>query len=161
MAAKPGNMFPIETINRQGSFCLRPASDFEAAYRRVKKPPEEWFVAGYFQAKAGNKTEALEKIRQLLEKRNASQPTGLPNCGSVFRNPPQNYAARLIELCGLKGYKKGGAVVSEKHANFIINEGSATATEIESLVEEIKAVVEKKQGICLIPEVCMIGRSTR
>lgn len=151
----------VETINRRGEHKLRPASDFETGYRHVKKFPEEWFVAGHFEVQAGNKADALEKIRQLLEKRNASQPTGLPNCGSVFRNPPENYAARLIELCGLKGCKKGGAEVSEKHANFIINAGNATAAEIEALVEEIKMIVEKKQGVSLIPEVCMIGKLTR
>lgn len=151
----------VETINRLGEVKIRPAADFEASYRHVKRPAEEWFVAGYFQAQAGGKTEALEKIRQLLEKRNAAQPTGLPNCGSVFRNPPANYAARLIELCGLKGYKKGGAVVSEKHANFIINESNAKAADIEALVNEVKAIVEDRQGIRLIPEVCMIGKPAR
>ena len=150
----------VETIDRHGKIRLRPAADFVASYRHVKKPAEEWFVAGHFQAQPGDKTESLEKIKQLLDKRNASQPTGLPNCGSVFRNPPGNYAARLIELCGLKGYKKGGAVVSEKHANFIINENEAKAADIEALVEEIKVMVEDKHGIRLIPEVCMIGRST-
>jgi UDP-N-acetylmuramate dehydrogenase len=148
----------VETIDRNGECRIRPLHDFEPLYRHVKKPAEEWFVAGYFQAQAGDKTEALEKIRQLLEKRNAAQPTGLPNCGSVFRNPPGNYAARLIELCGLKGYKKGGAVVSQKHANFIINEGYAKAADIEDLVNEVKAIVEDRQGVCLIPEVCMIGQ---
>lgn len=151
----------VETINRHGERKLRPATDFEASYRHVKRPEDEWFVAGYFQVATGDKTEALEKIRQLIEKRNASQPTGLPNCGSVFRNPPDNYAARLIEQCGLKGFKKGGALVSEKHANFIINDGNAKAADIEALVEEIRAVVETKQGIRLIPEVCMIGKSAR
>lgn len=151
----------VETINRQGKRQFRPFSDFEASYRHVKRPADEWFVAGHFQVQSGDKTESLEKIRQLIEKRNASQPTGLPNCGSVFRNPPENYAARLIEQCGLKGYKKGGALVSEKHANFIINSGTAKAADIEALVEEIRASVEKMQGIRLIPEVCMIGKLTR
>jgi UDP-N-acetylmuramate dehydrogenase len=151
----------VETLNRQGEHKLRLASDFEASYRHVKRPSDEWFVAGYFQVAAGNKAESLEKIRELIEKRNASQPTGLPNCGSVFRNPPQNYAARLIEQCGLKGLKRGGALVSEKHANFIINNGNAKAADIEALIEEIRAIVETKEGIRLIPEVCMIGKSAR
>lgn len=151
----------VETINRSGERKLRPAADFVVSYRHVSRPEDEWFVAGHFQVSSGDKTLSLEKIRQLLEKRNSSQPTGLPNCGSVFRNPPQNFAARLIESCGLKGFKKGAAVVSEKHANFIINEGSAKAADIEALVEEIRAIVEDKEGICLIPEVCMIGKSTR
>lgn len=148
----------VETLDRFGKHRIRPASDFKFGYRHVNKPAEEWFVAGHFKAEVGDKEVALEKIRQLLEKRNASQPTGLPNCGSVFRNPPGDYAARLIELCGLKGYKRGGAVVSEKHANFIINEAHAKASDIEGLVNEVKAIVEEKQGVCLIPEVCIFGK---
>lgn len=151
----------VETINRDGELKLRPASDYEFAYRHVKKFNDEWFAAGHFKLTLGDKNQALEKIRQLLEKRNASQPTGLPNCGSVFRNPPGNYAARLIEQCGLKGFRKGGAQVSEKHANFIINDGNAKAVDIETLVEEIRSIVEDKQGVRLIPEVCMIGKTIR
>ncbi len=147
----------VETLDRRGEKRLRPVSDFTFSYRHVKKPAEEWFVAGHFLTQSGDKNEALEKIRQLLEKRNAAQPTGLPNCGSVFRNPPGDYAARLIELCGLKGYKKGGALVSQKHANFIINEGQAKAADIEALLNEVKVMVEEKQGIRLIPEVCILG----
>jgi UDP-N-acetylmuramate dehydrogenase len=110
----------VETINRQGEQKIRPASHFKSSYRHVQRPESEWFVAGYFQLSPGDKTASLEKIRQLLEKRNSSQPTNLPNCGSVFRNPPGNFAARLIEECGLKGLKRGGAAVSKKHANFIV-----------------------------------------
>lgn len=150
----------VETINKRGEKKIRPASDFEIAYRHVKKAADEWFVAGHFQLTEGDKTTSLEKIRHMLEKRNAAQPTGLPNCGSVFRNPPQNFAARLIEECGLKGFKKGGAVVSEKHANFIINQGEAKASDIETLVEEIIAIVEEKFSIRLTPEVCIVGKTT-
>ncbi len=101
----------------------------------------------------------MNKIRALLESRNASQPTGTANCGSVFRNPPGNHAGRLIEQCGLKGKTLGGASVSTKHANFIINDHQATAADIEDLIAEVGSIVEAKTGVRLITEVCIIGRS--
>jgi UDP-N-acetylmuramate dehydrogenase len=82
---------------------------------------------------------------------------GLPSCGSVFRNPPGDYAARLIEQAGWKGRCVGGACVSEKHANFIINHNAATAADIENLIEQIKASVKNMSGINLIPEVHIVG----
>lgn len=149
----------VETMNRLGDLREHLPSDYEVAYRHVKGPDNEWFVSGYFICIKGEKSQLLSNIHQLLEKRNASQPTGLPNCGSVFRNPPGNYAARLIEQSGLKKMAIGGAYVSEKHANFIINDGTATAADIESLIFYIKEQVLQKQGVHLVPEVCMIGKS--
>ncbi|MEO8402031.1 MAG: UDP-N-acetylmuramate dehydrogenase [Gammaproteobacteria bacterium] len=151
----------VETVDRQGKKRIREAADFEVAYRHVKRPQDEWFVAGHFELMIGDKTKALADIKSLLAKRNAAQPTGLPNCGSVFRNPPDNYAARLIEQCGLKKTSIGGAYVSEKHANFIINGGDATANDIESLILHVHSTVEKQQGVKLIPEVCIIGNAER
>lgn len=148
----------VETINRHGDIKIRPASDFEVGYRHVVRPAEEWFVAGLFSLQPGDKEQSLHAIRDLLERRSNTQPTGLANCGSVFRNPPGNYAGRLIEECGLKGKQLGGARVSEKHANFIINENNATSTDIENLINEVRYVVENKTGVRLITEVCMIGK---
>jgi UDP-N-acetylmuramate dehydrogenase len=148
----------VEVMNRAGERELRPVSEFEIGYRHVKRPPEEWFIAGHFKLLPGEKTHSLENIRVLLEKRNASQPTGLPNCGSVFRNPPGQYAAKLIELSGLKGTTIGGASVSHKHANFIINDGGATANDIETLIYHIITTVMQEHDVSLIPEVCFIGR---
>lgn len=150
----------VETVNRNGQLQTRPATDYQINYRQVKGYPDEWFVAGHFQLALGEKTRALADIRVLLEKRNASQPTGLPNCGSVFRNPLGQHAAKLIEQSGLKGARMGGAIVSQKHANFIINEGNATATDIEALIEQVKEVVLQKHAVQLVPEVCIIGRTT-
>ena len=93
----------------------------------------------------------------MLEKRALTQPTNKPTCGSVFKNPPGDYAARLIEACGLKGYVMGGACVSEKHANFIENTGSATAADIEGLIEYIQLQVKQLKGISLQTEVCKVG----
>jgi UDP-N-acetylmuramate dehydrogenase len=149
----------VETINRSGEIKIRPISDFQIGYRHVVRPEGEWFVAGHFTYLPGDKEQSLNHIRTLLEKRNSTQPTGTANCGSVFRNPPGNYAGRLIEDCGLKGKHIGGARVSEKHANFIINESSATSADIENLIADIGATVEQKTGVRLITEVCIIGRS--
>jgi len=93
----------------------------------------------------------------LMEKRSASQPLQLPNAGSVFRNPPGDHAAKLIEGCGLKGKRIGGAQVSEKHANFIVNTGEATAADIENLIEEVQATVAAQTGVQLHPEVRIVG----
>jgi UDP-N-acetylmuramate dehydrogenase len=148
----------VETINRRGEIKIRPLSDFQVSYRQVVRPTDEWFVAGHFSLKVGDKEKSLNEIRLLLEKRSHTQPTGTANCGSVFRNPPGHYAAHLIEACGLKGKNIGGATVSEKHANFIINEHQATAHDIERLITEVRATVEQKTGVGLTPEVCIIGR---
>lgn len=148
----------VETINRQGEIKIRPLTDFEVSYRHVVRPENEWFVAGHFALESGDKEHSLNQIRELLEKRNNSQPTGTANCGSVFRNPPGNFAGRLIEECGLKGIQLGGASVSTKHANFIINEQGATSADIENLIANVGATVEAKTRVRLIPEVCIIGR---
>lgn len=146
-----------ETIDRQGHIRLRPLSDYEPHYRHVIRPPEEWFTAAYFKLISGDKTESLEKIKTLLAHRAATQPINLPNCGSVFRNPPNNYAARLIEACDLKGFRIGGASVSTKHANFIINDQNATALDIEKLIEHIQQIVKNKFNLELIREVQILG----
>lgn len=152
-------VYQVETIDRLGNRRIRAATEFEVGYRQVKKAENEWFLAGYFRLTPGEKNRSLNEIRVLLEKRNNAQPTGLPNCGSVFRNPPGGHAGRLIEQCGLKGMTIGGAQVSEKHANFIINEGNATALHIEELIAHIKAKVLEQHGVQLIQEVCIIGKA--
>jgi UDP-N-acetylmuramate dehydrogenase len=94
----------------------------------------------------------------LLARRIATQPLDLPNAGSVFRNPPGDHAARLIESAGLKGFAIGGARVSDKHANFIVNPGRrASAADIERLIEHIREVVAVQTGVTLEPEVRVIG----
>jgi UDP-N-acetylmuramate dehydrogenase len=148
----------VETINRRGEIKIRPASDFKVEYRHVQLPADEWFVAGHFSLIPGDKEKSLQDIRTLLEKRSDTQPTGTANCGSVFRNPPGHYAGKLIEECGLKGMQVGGALVSHKHANFIINEQNATSADIEVLIAEVGDAVLQKTGIRLTPEVRILGR---
>jgi UDP-N-acetylmuramate dehydrogenase len=147
----------VITLNRHGEKKTRLPSEYNIAYRHVSVFPDEFYLAAQFQLKPGTKEKSLAKIRTLLSHRAATQPTNEPNCGSVFRNPPGDYAARLIESCGLKGLKVGAASVSTKHANFIINEGHATAADIESLIEKITDIVFQVHHIQLIREVRIIG----
>ena len=118
---------------------------------------DEWFLGGWFTVPAGDGKASAEQIKQLLAKRLASQPLNMPSAGSTFRNPEGDFAARLIEASGLKGTTIGGAQVSEKHANFIVNLGNASAADIEALIEHVKTTVRTKQGVALIQEVKVIG----
>jgi UDP-N-acetylmuramate dehydrogenase len=102
----------------------------------------------------------MDKVKTLVHERREKQPLGLPSCGSVFRNPPDDFAARLIEETGLKGHSIGGATVSTKHANFIINEGTASAADIEALISHIQKEVAAKHDVFLRPEVHIIGESS-
>jgi len=151
----------VETIDRFGEIRLRQAHEFTVGYRSVKLPANEWFVAGYFSLTPGDRESSLASIKKLLNQRNAAQPTNLPNCGSVFRNPPNDFAARLIEQCGLKNSRIGGAAVSEKHANFIVNDQLATAADIEKLIYHVQQVVATRCGVTLVPEVRILGEVIR
>jgi UDP-N-acetylmuramate dehydrogenase len=150
----------VLTVDRFGTLRNRSPHDFLIGYRSVKGPENEWFLACELQLQPGDVAVSRERIRTLLAKRSASQPIGQPNCGSVFRNPEGDHAARLIEACGLKGHRIGDACVSEKHANFIINTGAAKAADIEALIQLIQATVEQTFGQRLIPEVRIVGEET-
>ncbi len=147
----------VEMINQKGQLIRRDKNEFNVAYRSVKGREQEWFIAVEIVLNKGASLLSQQKIKELLEKRNQTQPTNKPTCGSVFKNPPGDYAARLIEACGLKGFAIGGACVSEKHANFIENKGQATAKDIEQLIEYIQNQVKEQHGIQLETEVCKIG----
>ncbi len=149
----------VETVDRSGELRRRDRAEFKVAYRQVEKPvAQEWFLSADFRLPPRG-TDTGAEIKSLLQRRNQSQPVGQPSCGSVFRNPPGDHAARLIEACGLKGHCIGDACVSEKHANFIINTGSARAVDIEKLIELLRDRVEQKFGIRLMPEVHIIGEA--
>ena len=153
----------VHTVDRQGSLRWRPVEDYAIAYRHVSllAAAEEWFVGARFRLGTGDRAASKQQIKQWLDTRRARQPLNLPNAGSVFRNPPNDHAARLIEMAGLKNYRLGGAEVSGKHANFIVNpEGKATAADIEALILHIQAIVERQYGIHLIPEVRIAGVAT-
>lgn len=147
----------VETLNRKGEITKRDASEFEYGYRFVSGLQEEWFVSATLRLEKKQAENNTIEIKQLLAKRAVSQPTGVASCGSVFRNPEGAYAAQLIEECGLKGKRIGGAVVSEKHANFIINENNATAEDIETLIYFVQKTVNDIHGVLLQPEVKIVG----
>ena len=145
----------VLTIDRHGTVRTRPRTDFAIAYRTVRGPAE-WFLGATFRFEHDAES-SMATIKAMLARRNAAQPLGLPSCGSVFRNPAGDFAGRLIEQAGLKGRRIGGAMVSEKHANFIINAGDATAADIEALIDEVRATVERQFGARLELEVRVIG----
>jgi len=148
----------VQTIDRGGGVKDRGRSEFTVGYRTVAGAADEWFLNATFRLEPGRETEAAT-MKGLLDKRSASQPLGRPSAGSVFRNPPGDYAGRLIEDAGLKGASKGGAMVSDKHANFIINAGNATARDIEELIAEIRARVRASSGVDLELEVRVLGEA--
>jgi len=147
------------TIDRRGELRQRLPQDYAIGYRHValSEQGEEWFVAAWFQFTPGNGKSARTRIKEMLSRRISTQPLTQPNAGSVFRNPAGDYAARLIEASGLKGLTIGGAQVSEKHANFIVNLGGASATDIENLIELVRTTVKQKSGVELVSEVRIIG----
>ncbi len=146
----------VRTIDRSGEIHERAPSEYSVGYRSVTGPTNEWFVEATFSFEPDVKP-SIETLNAMLDRRKKTQPLGLPSCGSVFRNPPNDHAARLIEAAGLKGFSIGGAEVSEKHANFIINTGGATATDIEELIEHVRQTVIETHGVELQHEVRIVG----
>ena len=169
----------VHTIDRAGQLHERTPAQYKIAYRTVHlkaeggrrkageihpsslilHPSEEWFVAATFRLASGSGEESRGRIKELLERRIAGQPLDQPNAGSVFRNPKGDHAARLIEACGLKGRVIGGAMISPKHANFIVNLGGAQAADIEALIELAQSAVKERFGIKLEREVKIIGEA--
>lgn len=150
----------VRTVDRAGEIHERAPGEYTVGYRSVTGPPNEWFLEAIFRFDPGA-TASMDTLQAMLERRKQTQPLGLPSCGSVFRNPPHDHAARLIEAAGLKGFSIGGAEVSEKHANFIINRGDATATDIEELIEHVRRSVTEAHGIELVHEVRIVGELPR
>lgn len=167
----------VQVVTRDGRLLTRTPDEYDIGYRSVAKREtgkvksdschlspvtfndQEFFVGAWLKFGPGDGAVSRARIKELLSKRIASQPLSLPNAGSVFRNPPGDHAARLIEQCGLKGVRIGGAEVSEKHANFIVNTGDASASDIEGLIELVRRTVASQTGVELHPEVKIIGEA--
>jgi UDP-N-acetylmuramate dehydrogenase len=159
------HVLSVETIDRRGQRRERTPQDFSIAYRHVepldpsqRATAEEWFLSAelQFEPRTG---EPRNSVRSLTERRRQTQPIGRWSCGSVFKNPPGDHAARLIDTAGLKGYRFGDAVVSDKHANFIINDGHASATELEQLIRHVQQTVARVHGVTHETEVRIVGES--
>jgi UDP-N-acetylmuramate dehydrogenase len=162
----------VETIDRAGTLNVRTPQHYTIGYRSVESRSyqmsgttgasayeggQEWFVAATFRLPHGDGEQSRTTIKKLLAQRIAAQPLGIPNAGSVFRNPPGDHAARLIEACGLKGRCIGGASISAKHSNFIVNNGGASAADIEALIELTQNTVQQQFGVYLEREVRVVG----
>jgi UDP-N-acetylmuramate dehydrogenase len=147
----------VLTIDRSGGTHRRVPGEYRIGYRDVTAPvADEWFVEARlsFERRPGAHA---DEVKKLLERRRASQPIGEWSCGSVFTNPPNDHAARLIEAAGLKGYRIGDASVSLKHANFIINHGNARAADLERLIAHVRDTVLAVHGVALHTEVRIVG----
>jgi UDP-N-acetylmuramate dehydrogenase len=148
----------VEVINERGEVRRAAPAEFEFAYRHARVPEGEWFVAAHLGLTPGDAATIRERTKEMLAHRERTQPVNLANAGSVFRNPPGDHAARLIEAAGLKGSREGGAEVSEQHANFIVNRGGACAADIEALIRRVQERVQAFAGVSLEPEVRIVGR---
>ena len=144
----------VKTINLTGDIQERFPSNYKINYRSVIHHfSGEFFISARFNF---DLKQPQDNVRDLLHKRNSTQPIGLASCGSVFKNPKDTYAAKLIESCGLKGFCIGGACVSEKHANYIINQNNASAMDIENLIAHIQNIIKDKHNVELETEIIII-----
>jgi UDP-N-acetylmuramate dehydrogenase len=153
------HVIAVESIDRRGARRTRQRDEFKVGYRSVEWPQaqqQEWFLSAEMQFEPRSPAQSLT-VQSLLQRRRETQPTGDWSCGSVFKNPAGDHAARLIEAAGLKGYRIGDAVVSEKHANFIVNEGKAHSSELEQLILHVRDTVREVYSITLETEVRIIG----
>jgi UDP-N-acetylmuramate dehydrogenase len=148
-----------ETIDLQGEIKVRTKAELSVEYRSVLLPENEWFIAGELNLLRSDPESVNKYMRELLVTRSKSQPTGELSCGSVFRNPEGDYAGRLVDACGLKGFRIGKACVSEKHGNFIVNQGGANARDIEDLIDHMQRVVFESFGVRLELEVRIVGEN--
>ena len=148
----------VETLDRSGQLRTRNRADYRVGYRSVAGVSGEWFL-GATLALSNDPDADMGQLAEMRRRRDRTQPMGVRSCGSVFRNPPGDFAARLIEASELKGRCIGDAMVSEKHANFIVNRGRATARDVERLIGEVRDRVEADSGIALELEVRVVGEN--
>ena len=151
------HVLTVSLINNNGEIIKKNKNDFIVGYRNTNLEENNFFISAVFKLKKNKLENSLDKIKEFLQDRRSKQPTGLLSCGSVFKNPHNMYAAKLIESIGLKGYKIGGAYISEKHANFIISDKLTKSSDIEKLINFIKKEVFKKKEVVLETEVKFIG----
>ena len=149
----------VEVINEKGDISFLEKESFDIAYRTVTFPFRLWFLSCSMSLSSDEQT-TKDNLIELRNQRIRTQPLSENTCGSVFKNPPGNYAGALIEGSGLKGFKIGSASISEQHANFIVNEGGATARDIENLIKHTRQAVREKFDIDLQPEVRIIGEAS-
>jgi UDP-N-acetylmuramate dehydrogenase len=147
----------VRSVDERGHEIVRTNSECGFAYRHSALPPSEIVTRATLKLPSRPRAEIEEAVRSLRDRRKAREPHGFPNAGSIFKNPPNDYAGRLIEECGLKGRRVGGAEVSPAHANWIVNAGGATASDVLALVDICRAAVVERFGVTLEMEVKVVG----
>lgn len=147
----------VTAVLASGEVAHLPAEGLAMAYRTCALPPGAIVAFAEVEGAPVDADEERARMRAFLDKRKATQPLDLPSCGSTFRNPPGDFAGRLIEAAGLKGHRVGGAQISPKHANFVVNLGDATAADIAAVIAHAQAEVAARFGVSLEREVHLVG----
>ena len=149
----------VRLVNRKGEILDLPAQEIPFAYRRATLPAGGVVVGVWLQLKEGVRAEVEKVVKDYLHYRRDTQPLTLPSAGCVFKNPSKDSAGRVIDAAGLKGAQVGGAQVSDKHANFIVNQGQASAKDVLALIRKVRAAVAKHTGVKLELELKVVGQA--
>jgi UDP-N-acetylmuramate dehydrogenase len=147
----------VEAMSARGETRRLTRAQMTFSYRDAHLPPGTVVLRVRMRLGKGEAAGVDAKLRELIGRRKSSQPSGFPNSGSMFRNPPEDFAGRLIEAAGLKGRRIGQAQISERHANFIVNLGGARAADVRRLMEQAREEVRRRFGVELAAEVKFLG----
>lgn len=150
-------LIDVDVVLRDGTITTLSRDDLRMSYRTTHLPDGAIVAKARLRTTGADAVASEERVKTFLERRKATQPLDLPSCGSTFRNPPGGFAGQLVESNGLKGFTIGGAQVSEKHANFVVNLGSATAADIRRVIEHVERTVRERSGVELEREVHYLG----
>ena len=147
----------VHGVTEAGEAIALTKDDVKFAYRRTELPPHFIITRVDFELARGDRERLMARVAELKAKRASRQPRDVPNAGSIFKNPPGNFAGKLLEGAGLKGTRLGGAAFSDQHANFIVNLGGAQAAEVLALIDMARVKVKEQSGVLLEPEVRLVG----
>ena len=147
----------VHGVTEAGEALALTRDDVKFAYRRSELPGNFIITRVDFELAHGDRAQLTARVAELKAKRASRQPRGVPNAGSIFKNPPGNFAGKLLEGAGLKGTRLGGAAFSDQHANFIVNLGGAQAAEVRALIDMARNKVKEQSGVWLEPEVRLVG----
>jgi len=147
----------VRGVTAEGEARALTPDEVNFAYRRTNLPPHFVISRVDFELLQGDRDKLRARVMEVRAKRASRQPRGVPNAGSIFKNPPGNFAGRLLEAAGMKGHRIGGAAFSQQHANFIVNLGGARADDVHALIEMARAKVIESSGVILEPEVKLVG----
>jgi UDP-N-acetylmuramate dehydrogenase len=147
----------VHGVSEAGEALALTRDEVKFAYRRTELPPHFIITRVDFELAHGDREQLHARVAELRAKRASRQPRGVPNAGSIFKNPPGNFAGKLLEGAGLKGTRLGGAAFSDQHANFIVNLGGAQAAEVRALIDMARVKVRAQSGVWLEPEVRLVG----